>query len=397
MLHNQKHLFSIPDDIAYLNCAYMSPLLKSVEQAGYKAVQRKSWPYEIEIPDFFEPVQQLKQAFAQLVNAGSPNRIAVIPSASYGLATAARNLKLGAGDNIVLVEEQFPSNVYTWQRLAAEKGAELRFVPAPADLPRCQRWNERILAAIDERTALVTLGHVHWADGTLFDLKSIRRRATEVGARLVVDGTQSVGALPFDVQEIKPDALICAGYKWLMGPYSLGLAYFGPAFDDGIPIEENWINRLHSEDFRNLVNYQPAYQPLAGRYSVGEQSNFILAPMQLRALQQLLEWGVPNIQAYCRELMCEPLQQLAELGCQVEPEAYRAHHLVGVRLPERMDMEHLKKAFQEQKVYVSMRGSAVRISCHLYNNERGLEKLVACFKPAASDPPNAPLPPPKAG
>ena len=397
MLHCQKHLFSIPDEITYLNGAYMSPLLKSVEQAGFDGVRTKSRPYEIEIPHFFEPVRQLKQAFAQLVNAGDSNRIAVIPSASYGLANAARNLKLQAGDNIVLVEEQFPSNVYTWQRLAEEKSVELRMVPAPTEMPRCQRWNERILAAIDERTVLVTLGHVHWADGTLFDLKAIRQQATAAGARLVVDGTQSVGALPFDVEEIQPDALICAGYKWLMGPYSIGLAYFGPVFDGGIPIEESWINRLHSEDFKNLVNYQPEYQPLAGRYSMGEQSNFILLPMQLRALQQLLAWGVPNIQEYCRELMREPLRQLAELGCQLEPEAQRAHHLVGVRLPERMDLEHLKEAFQERKVHVSLRGSAVRISCHLYNEERDLDRLVACFKLATSGPLNSPSPSPKAG
>lgn len=382
MLPCQKHLFSIPEDIAYLNCAYMSPLLKSVEQAGFEGIRMKGRPYQIEADHFFEPMQRLKEAFASLVKAGEAGRIAVVPSVSYGMAIVARNLKLPAGGNIVLAEEQFPSNFYSWRRLAEERGAELRIVPAPAPAPlsRSQAWNERILAAIDERTALVTLGHVHWADGTLFGLEAIRRRAAETGALLVVDGTQSVGALPFDVQEIQPDALVCAGYKWLMGPYSIGLAYFGPAFDKGIPIEENWINRLHSEDFRNLVNYQPAYQPLAGRYSMGEQSNFILAPMQLRALQQLLEWGVPNIQAYCRELMREPLQRLAKLGCQVEPEGQRAHHLVGVRLPKGVDLEKLKAAFQEKKVYVSLRGSAVRISCHLFNDEKDVGRLVECFR-----------------
>lgn len=380
MLHCQKHLFSLPYDIAYLNCAYMSPQLKSVEQAGYEGVRMKSWPHEIGTPHFFEPVRQLRAAFARLVNAAEPERIAVIPSASYGLAIAARNLKLKTGDNIVLVEEQFPSNYYPWQRRAEEAGAELRMVPAPKGQHRGRLWSDRILEAIDERTALVALGNVHWADGALFNLKAIRRRAAEAGAWLVVDGTQSVGALPFDVQEVQPDALICAGYKWLLGPYSIGLAYFGPAFDGGVPIEENWINRLHSEDFKGLVDYQPQYRPLAGRYSVGEQSNFILAPMQLRALQQLLEWGVPEIQAYCRELMLEPLQRLEGLGCRVEAESERAHHLVGVRLPEGADLEKLKAAFLERKVYVSLRGSAVRIACHVFNDEGDAEKLVEAFE-----------------
>ncbi|MCO6477228.1 MAG: aminotransferase class V-fold PLP-dependent enzyme [Phaeodactylibacter sp.] len=380
MLHCQKHLFSLPEDVAYLNCAYMSPQLKSVEQAGYEGVRMKSRPHEIGIPQFFEPVRQLRAAFARLVNAAEPERIAVIPSASYGLATAARNLKLKPGGNIVLVEEQFPSNYYPWRRLAEERGGELRIVSAPQGQPPSRLWNERILEAINERTALVALGNVHWADGALFNLKAIRQRAAEAGAWLVVDGTQSVGALPFDVQEVQPDALICAGYKWLLGPYSIGLAYFGPVFDNGIPIEENWINRLHSEDFKGLVDYQPQYRPLAGRYSVGEQSNFILAPMQLRAMQQLLEWGVPEIQAYCRELMRAPLQRLAELGCRVEAETERAHHLVGVRLPEGIDLEKMKGAFQKRKVYVSLRGSAVRIACHVFNDERDVGRLVEAFE-----------------
>ncbi len=380
MLSSQKHLFSLPDDISYLNGAYMSPQLKSVEEAGIEALRRKGRPYEIEVKDFFEPVQQLREAFSRLLNIEEPGRVAVVPSASYGLAIVARNLPLQAGDNIVIVEEQFPSNYYTWQRLAEERGAEIRTVKAPAAAPRSQYWSEHILDAIDARTAMVTLGNVHWADGTLFSLKAIRKRATEVGAWLVIDGTQSIGALPFDLQEVQPDALVCAGYKWLMGPYSIGLAYFGPVFDGGIPIEENWINRLDSEDFKNLVNYQPAYQPLAGRYSMGEQSNFILAPMLLRAIEQLLEWGVPDIQAYCRELMREPLQQLVDMGCRVEPEAQRAHHLVGVRLPEGVDVERLKAVFQKNGVYVSLRGSAVRVSCHLYNEAQDVERLVECFR-----------------
>lgn len=382
MLPCQKTLFSLPEDIVYLNGAYMSPQLRSVERVGWDAIQRKGRPYEISVNDFFEPGQALKEAFARLVNIPEAGRIAIIPAVSYGMAVVARNLPLRAGDNIVVVEEQFPSNYYSWQRLVEERGAELRVVQAPLDMPRGQRWTENMLDSIDERTALVTMGHVHWADGAQYDLKAIRDRTTDVGAWLVVDGTQSVGALPFDVQEFRPDALICAGYKWLMGPYSIGLAYFGPVFDEGVPIEENWINRLHSENFQGLVNYQADYQPLAGRYSMGEQSQFVLAPMLLRALDQLLEWRAPSIQAYCRELMREPMQQLAAMGCKVEPEAQRAHHLVGVRLAPGMDMERLKAALAENKVYVSLRGSAVRISCHLYNDERDVGKLVECFEKA---------------
>jgi selenocysteine lyase/cysteine desulfurase len=380
MLRSQRHLFDLSDEIAYLNGAYMSPQLRSVEQVGIAALKQKSRPFNIQLEDFFEPVQALRSAYAQLVNCPNPGRIAIIPSVSYGMAAVARNLKLKPGDNIVIPREQFPSNYYAWEQVTKDSGASIRVVDPPQAYPRGQAWNAAILDAIDERTAMVAMGQVHWADGTLFDLKAIRQRATEAGAWLVIDGTQSVGAYPFDVAAIQPDALICAGYKWLMGPYSIGLAYYGPAFDDGLPVEENWINRMDSHDFRNLVNYQPEYQPLAARYNMGEQSNFILVPMMKAGIDQLLEWGTTNIQNYTQKLLGTALQELKELGCTMEPEDQRAHHLVGVRLPAGADMDLFRQRLQEEEVHVSIRGNAIRVSCHLYNEAREAERLVRCFR-----------------
>ena len=96
------------------------------------------------------------------------------------------------------------------------------------------------------------MGIVHWADGTIFDMKKIRKKTSENNALLIIDGTQSIGSMPFNLNEIQPDALVCAGYKWLMGPYGSGLAYYGKYFDDGKPIEESWINRKVVMIFRTL-------------------------------------------------------------------------------------------------------------------------------------------------
>ena len=126
---------------------------------------------------------------------------------------------------------------------------------------------------------MVAVPNVHWTDGTYFDLVEVGRRCRDVGAALVVDATQSVGALELDVGAVLPDALICATYKWLLGPYSLSFAYYGPRFDDGTPLEETWIARDNSQDFQQLVNYQQAYQPGAVRYDVSERSNFFLVPI----------------------------------------------------------------------------------------------------------------------
>ncbi len=380
MISCQKDKFSLPEEVSYLNGAYMSPQLKSVERVGMEALRRKNEPYTITAGDFFENRQRIKEKFAQLISLDTPEQVAVIPSASYGLANAARNISLKSGEEILMVAEQFPSHVYTWKRLAETCGGLLRTIDPPDSFEqRGQKWNESILDQISDKTAIVALPHVHWADGTLFDLKAIREKSRKHGALLIIDGTQSVGALPFSVRELDPDVLVCAGYKWLLGPYSLGLAYYSKAFNDGIPIEENWINRRYSENFKDLTKYQEAFQPGAERYSVGESSNFNHVPMLLNAIEQLLEWTPEAIQAYCREISSDAVHELRALDYFIEEDRYRASHLFGIYLRKGHDLPAIKKKMEEQKVYVSYRGDAIRVSPHLYNTAADFQKLVNCF------------------
>ena len=360
----------------------MSPQLKTVTVAGAQMLERKKQPWSITSDDFFTHTREVQKLFSQLIGANDSDRIALIPSASYGLANAARNIPLENNTEIIMVEEQFPSNYYIWERRAQESGAVICMVgPTDSDQRACS-WNENLLGAINQNTRVVTMGHVHWTDGTLFDLRAIRAKLDQVGGYLIIDGTQSVGALPFDVSAIRPDALIVAGYKWLLGPYATGLAYYGPRFDGGLPIEENWINRKGSEHFGGLVAYQQAYQPGAARYSVGEKSNFMLVPMLAAALQQILAWEPARIQEYCRGIAHPALQELQNMGCYLEPEANRAHHLYGVRLPATIDGERLQQALQAKKVWVSRRGTALRISPHVYNTPEDFDRLLSCFAEA---------------
>ena len=373
MLSLQRSKFSLPKSITYLNCAYMSPLLKKVEKAGIEGIKGKRNPIHISPKEFFTSGELLRKQFAKLVGSKDPKRIAIIPSASYGMANAAHNIKLRSSEKVIVMGEQFPSNYYPWQRLCLDSGTRLETIAPPQTrVNRGKVWNERILDAIDNNTRIVAMGHVHWADGTLYNLKEIRKRTLEVGALLLIDATQSVGALPFNIQSIQPDVLVCAGYKWMMGPYSIGLAYYGPYFDNGTPIEENWINRLNSEDFAGLVNYEVAYQPGALRYEVGEHSNFILAPMMLEALQQINEWKPKNIQEYCAKISKKPIELLRGNGFWIEDDQYRASHLFGVRLPEGKDIKTVKAKLKKKNISVSYRGDAIRVSPHVYNQEKEL-------------------------
>ncbi|HEX5725983.1 MAG TPA: aminotransferase class V-fold PLP-dependent enzyme [Longimicrobiaceae bacterium] len=384
MLDCQRDLFSLPAGVHYLNCAYMGPIPKPVEEAGIEGVRRKRDPTRITARDFFSDADRARELFARLVGAPDPLRVAVIPGASYGLSTAARNLPLARGQNVVTARAQFPSNVYPWRRLCAEAGAELRSVAPPEGAERRgEGWNARLLEAIDARTAIVALPHVHWADGTFFDLERIGARAREVGAALVVDGTQSVGAFPFDLERIRPDALVVASYKWLLGPYSLGLAWYGPRFDGGVPLEETWLGRRESEDFAGLVDYQDEYQPGAARYDVGERSNFALMPMLIAALELLIGWGQENVQAYCRALTRELLAEAKSLGYAVEDEPWRGAHLFGIRVPARVELSRLQRRLRERNVWVSLRGDAVRVSPNVYNTPEDVAALAAVLREAA--------------
>lgn len=379
MLQCQSDSFLLPADVSYLNGAYMSPNLKRVEQAGLDSVRRKSNPTTISADDFFTPVQTVKSLFAELVSADSFARIAIMPSVSYGMATVAANAGLSAGDEILMIEEQFPSNYYCWKHHADRVGARIRIVKAPRSETRGEDWNAAILTAINSQTKVVTLPIVHWSDGTLFDIKSMTTKAHENKALVCIDGTQSIGAMPFSLADIPVDALICASYKWLLGPYSLGCGYFGEAFDDGTPIEFSWMNRLHSQDFTGLVNYQEAYKAHAHRYDMGQSSNFVNMPMLKESLTQLLEWTPKNIQAYCRQITQDALAGLSS-SFTIEDSQWRANHLFGIRPTDADKMGAIKTALQEENISVSYRGDSIRVSPNVYNSKAEIERMVACLR-----------------
>ncbi len=372
----QKHLFSLEPHIHYLNGAYMSPLMQSVEAAGVHSVSLKSRPYQISPSDFFTDKEKLRGLFAELVHAPSADHVAFIPAVSYGIAVVAQNVKVQKGQKIVVADAQFPSNVYAWRRLAKEKGIEVVSVDMPASkLDRGKTWNEHILAAIDAQTAIVAIGHIHWANGTIFDLAAISKKVHSYGGLLIVDGTQSVGALPIDVQEMGIDALVCGGYKWLMGGYSLGYAYYSDYFWNGTPLEENWINRENSQDFAGLTQYRDGYQPGARRFDVGEHSNFILVPMGIVALEQLIAWQPMHIQQYCKDLVKDAVMIWKSKGYWVEDEAFRAAHLFGIQVPEGADAVQLQKALKDNNISVSVRGDFIRVSPNVYNDAADIAAL----------------------
>lgn len=373
LIPNQRHLFDIPDNVAYLNVATMGPLPVAASEAGQRGMARKLRPWTIPDSDFFEDTRRLRPLLGQLIGADAEG-IAFVPSVSYGLATAARNLPVAKGQKILLLEDQFPSNVYTWRELARANGAVIETVSARGNVS----LSEALLDAIGPDTALVACPQVRWTDGARLDLIAIGKRCREVGSALVLDLTQSCGAMVFDVKAVQPDFVVAACYKWLLGPYATGFLYAAPDRRSGTPLEQNWITREGAADFSRLIDYTDALAPGAERYDMGERSNFALLPALQAAVTQILDWKIEHIEATLAHQNRALAEALETRGLPVMPEGERGAHYLGALLPETAPPD-LTARLKAESIYVSKRGNRLRITPHLFTTPEDIDRFLAAL------------------
>jgi len=356
----------------------MAPLLISAEKAGLEGMKKRRYPGNFSSSDFFDDVNLLKSRFASLVHADHADEIAIIPAASYGMANAISNVCPKKGGHALIIDQEFPSGRLALERWCEDHLQEIKVI-RPGDDPLDGRTgNQKILEAISNESSVLVMSSVHWMNGIKYDMKAIGQRCAETQTMFIVDGTQSVGAVSMNVKEFKIDALICAGYKWLMGPYSVSMAYFGEKFNHGRPIEESWRNRTNALAFGDLTNYGKIYAPLSSRYEVGEASNFILIPMMNEGIRQVAEWGPERIADHCRSLM-KPVYEVLESNGQSIDSDYQSAHIQGIRPPQGMSVEDFSQRLTESNVRTSIRGSYVRMSSHFFNDNRDIQALLECM------------------
>ncbi|HTJ22808.1 MAG TPA: aminotransferase class V-fold PLP-dependent enzyme [Gemmatimonadaceae bacterium] len=369
---SQRGLFDIPADVAYFNTAYNAPQLNMSRERLVAAVGAKSRPWERTPDDFFADAERIRQLCAALFGSDADG-YAVIPAASYGVSTAARAIEptLSAGDRIIVLDEEFPSNVLPWRRVAQESGARVVTVPTPEDLD----WTSAALHEIERGAKVVAAFHAHWTNGALLDLGRVGKACRAVGAALVIDATQSLGAMELDLAEVQPDFVVAAGYKWLLCPYGFGVMYVAPAWRDTRPLEEHWLGREGATNFAGLVNYVDAYRPGARRFDVGETCTPAL-PGAIAALEQLRAWGIGAITATLAEINRRLAERLTARGFQLPPDRFRAPHMFGARVPDGSNAGDLVGALRARRVFVSQRGSSLRFAPHLHVTEADMERLI---------------------
>ncbi len=367
----QRDHFEVEADVITMMTASKSTLLKSSMEAGRIGVGAKGQPYKINDAASYAGAEDIRSRFAGLIGATSDD-IAIHPSAAYGISTAAKNIKPAAGSRILMIEGQFPSNVYAWLHLAKETGAEAVMVPRPED----GDWTRAILDQIDERTSMAALPPCHWTDGSIVDLEPIGAALKAVDATFVIDATQWIGVAKFDVNAIQADYVICAAYKWLLGPYGLSFFYAAPKHQEGRPLEDHLFNHGGVASITGGSGYGMEYTKGARRFDVGQTLNLITLPIIQQSLIQIDAWGADRIGAYLAPITDAIATGVQSLGLNVADTKFRCPHIIGVRKDGGFSDDILDR-LQAENVYINARGGALRLSPYLYHDANDAEEVVA--------------------
>lgn len=371
MLENTANLFDIPRDSIYLNTAGVGPRLHAAQEAAQRAVADGTQPWHR--PGAATPEEQMEalRALGAGVFGCEADGLAFVPSVSYGIAVAARNLPLQAGQSVVLLSAEYPSNRAIWQRSAAKAGAQIiNAVPEAGE-----DWTSAVLRCIDERTAVVCVAPCHWRDGAPLDLALISERAHSAGAALVVDVAQTLGVLDFDFAGVAPDFVACAGFKWLLGANALGWLWTAPRWREaGEPLEESWVQReIHS--LSDLGDTLPPYRPGARRFDAGGTQHPVNAAVAAAALEQIRDWGVPAIRGRLNALLDYLRRKLDARGLGDWLDAAHSPHICALR-PPRDALPAVADALAQRRIILPRRGDGLRIAPYLHVDETAMDAVV---------------------
>ena len=368
ILPSQRDLFEIPEDVVYLNAAAYVPLPRAVREAGERGVLTKSYPWNMGREQGNAEAERARKAAARLLGVTADD-VAITGAVSYGIATAARNLRIAPGSRVLMIEGEFPSLALVWPDLARAAGATVEVVARPAD----SDWTAALLAAIERPGAapvgLAALTPTHWSDGAVIDLPRVTAALHRQGARIVIDATQSTGVLPLDIAVLKPDFLAFPTYKWVLGPYSLAFLYVAPEHQGGRPLEDHGPARSGGD-----------YIATARRFDRGERNDPIGLPMAATGMEQVLAWDNASVQARLRGLTNALADEIAGMqGISVLPRALRAPHVLGVRIAGGMPSGLLER-LAARNVHVADRQGVLRVSPHVYNDESDVARFGAALR-----------------
>jgi selenocysteine lyase/cysteine desulfurase len=377
MLASQRELFDVPRDVCYLNSASYSPLPRRTLEAGRAAVGRKGRPWTLDADFARGQHERARTAAARLINA-DPADIALIPSISYGVATAAKGLTIARGSRVIVLENDHSSPVLEWHHRAEAQGFAVETVRQPDD----GDWTAAVLADIERSGAppvgLASISSVHWSDGGLIDLEQVAAALRRHGARFLIDATQSAGVLPMDVKRLDPDFVLFPTYKWLIGPYGRAFIYVAKRHQDGIPLEQTAAARRNVRAENDVYFTDVGYVGDARRFDMGERDHFISLEMAAIGMEMVADWGAPAIAQRLAMLTGRIEDGVRSLGANVLERRVRAPHILCLGFADGMP-KGLVEGLAGDGVHVAARLGRMRVSPHVFNDEADTERFIAAL------------------
>ena len=374
MLASQRALFEIPRQSCYLNAASYSPLPIRTLEAGRAAVGRKGTPWKVPATFANEQYERARAAAGRLITA-EPSDVALTPSISYGVATAAKLLTIPRGTRVIVLESDHSSPVLEWHARAEAQGFTVDTVGQPDD----GDWTSAVLAAIERSGAapvsLASISSVHWSDGGLVDVDKVSAALRRQGAMFLIDATQGVGVLAMDVTRLDPDFVLFPTYKWVLGPYGRAFLYVAKRHQGGIPLEQTSAAR---RDVRaeNAVYFSDLnYVPGARRFDMGERDYFISMEMASIGMEMLAEWGASAVVQRLAMLTERIAEGVRGIGVSVPDARWRAPHILSLAFKGGIPAG-LIEGLASEGVYVAPRLGRLRVSPHVYNDEADADRFV---------------------
>lgn len=369
MFESARSEFSLEPGVVYLDSASTGLLPRVAEDAARLGVASKGRPWTRDRQQAHAQADVLRALAASFIGADAAD-MAITCAVSYGLAVARKNLPLRPGERVLVLEDDHTSQLLTWEAHALDNAGVLEKVKRPAN----SDWTSAILEHLHNTRyappAIASLGATFWRDGSHVDLKTVCDALYSQGTRIVLDLTQSVGVLDLDVRALHADFAVFPMYKWLLGPYSLAFLYVASQWQQGHPLEENSFNRAKNS----------SYGPGAQRFDMGERDAFVGMPAAVASLKLLANWNRADIEAWLVGLTQGLASRMREAGIDCVPEAMRSPHILGIRDVPPGTVESCR----QQLVFVTQRGSELRVSPHVFNTvadmDRCADAVIAHFR-----------------
>ncbi len=363
--------FNLDPNLIYLNHAAVAPWPVRTVQAVKQLADENGAVGSSHYLQWLKVEQQLKHNLATLINAESADEIALLKNTSEGLSIIAKGIEWRDGDNIVISNEEFPSNFIVWDALRAQ-GVELRI----ANISNTDYPEKAIIEQMDNRTRLLSISAVQYASGLRMNLQLLGKACQSYHALYCVDAIQQIGALQFDVQDMQADFVIADGHKWMLGPEGLALFYCKQSSMAELQLQQfGWHMVEDLSDFDNMTHWQPAKS--ARRFECGSPNT--LATHALHASTGLLlKHGMPTIESAVLnnvQTLIKLFSQLSDISI-LSPVDINRHAGIFTFKKEGADLQALYHYLVEKGVVCAPRGGGIRISPHYYNQPTEFERLL---------------------